>query len=227
MHGLTVHNFRLAQALAPIAVSMDQCWWYLGGAGMSFPSIQPPARLTTPTHIQNDRFRRGPGRYASVQAASHFDPADWQRYLAESAAAAEEYGKCVDLLGDARVGKPGFFRRYAAGMDTNWQIYFASDAPALEQVGFGDAARQFNGVWFDPPPTELPTDICLITRDIDSAYLDLFFRDEPMYHSVLNHARARGWNAMPFQNRFSEPMPETRRAEIQSLLRPEKKRRKR
>ena len=143
MHGLTVQNINIEQILAPIATVMDECWWFLGGAGMSFPSIRVPARLVAQPHATK-----------GVQAP--YDPVDWQRYLNEYRAGADEYSRWIETLGTDRVGKPGFFSRYAAGMDARWQLYFVSDATAIERTGFADAARQFTGVWFDAPASEMP-----------------------------------------------------------------------
>jgi hypothetical protein len=201
MHGLTVHNIHLDQVLAPVAISLDACWWNLDGAGMSFPWVRPPTRL--PPEPPKPR-RRGPGRH-TFSAPPLFDPPDWQRYLDESRAAREEYDHWIELLGSNRIGKPGFFRRYAAGMNGDWQIYFASDAPTLETAGFAEADRLFNRVWFDPPPTAMPADICLITRDVDAAYLDLFFRDEWMYRTIFDLATAKGMHVEAFRNRFQLP----------------------
>ena len=38
----------------------------------------------------------------------------------------------------------------------------------------------------------MPADICLITRDIDHAYLDLFFRDTWMLETVQAHLLGAG-----------------------------------
>ena len=204
MHGLTINNIHLDRVLAPIAIALDACWWYLGGAGMSFPSIRPPTRLPPEPHHAGERKRRGPGRHTRT-GPPKYDPPDWQRYLSESRAAQDEYARWIDHLGGARIGKPGFFRRYAAGMDKNWQMYFVSDAAALDCTGFvADALRRFKGVWFDAPPPDLPADICLITRDIDGAYVDMFFRDEWMYRSVFDYAISKGMPARPFSNRFGQ-----------------------
>lgn len=204
MHGITVQNIHLDRVLAPLVGTLDQCWWYLDGTGMSLPSIRPPARVPAPPAGEGARGRRGPGRHSHAPPA-RFDPADWQRFMNETRAAQAEYERWVVQLGHERFGKPGFFSRYAAGMDKNWKMFFASDAPTLEQAGLAEAARLFDHDWFDSPPAELPSDICLITRDVDAAYLDLFFRDDWMCRSVLGHAAAHRIKASPFRNAFAQP----------------------
>jgi hypothetical protein len=185
MHGLTVSNTCLEQTLAAIAAHLDQCWWYLGGAGMSFPWIRPPRR--------------------SDDSGLKFDPVDWDRYLRENEAAAREYGRWLDNDSAAyRVGKPGFFSRYSAGMEGDWKIYYASDAAAIPLSSFDEAAGRFDGVWFDPPPDDLPADICLITRDIDHAYLDLFFRDDWMFRTVWGYLLGKEMRPARFEKKVAD-----------------------
>lgn len=130
MLGLTVQNIPLDRVLAPIVGMLDQCWWYLGETGMSFPSIRPPARIPS----QREPGRRGPGRHSHLPPA-RFDPADWHRFIDETKVAQAEYENWVVQLGHERFGKPGFFSRYAAGMDKNWKMFFASDVPTLNKAG--------------------------------------------------------------------------------------------
>jgi hypothetical protein len=59
--------------------------------------------------------------------------------------------------------------------------------------------NRFDHVWFGGPPADLPPDICLITRDVDHAYLDLFFRDEWMFQSVWDYTQGRGMNPVRYQ----------------------------
>jgi hypothetical protein len=138
--------------------------------------------------------KRGPGRHSSagLAALGPPDPEDLQRYLAESRGASDEYARWLDGRCEYRVGKPGFFSRYGAGMEGDWKMYFVSDAPDLQPTSFDDAVSRFDRVWFGEPPADLPADICLITRDIDHAYLDLFFRDEWMFKSVWGYTEGRG-----------------------------------
>src|SRR5438045_4082390 len=110
MHGLTVNNIHLDQVLAPVVIPIDACWWNLGGAGLSFPSVRPPNRL--PPESPSPR-RRGPGRHRPSSSPVRFDPVDWQRYLDDSRVARDEYDRWIELYGHWRIGKPGFFRRYA------------------------------------------------------------------------------------------------------------------
>jgi len=198
-HGLTTHNIHLDLVLAPVAAKLDRCWWYLGGAGMRFPWIKPPAVLKEyEPAVSNGRQARKKARNEAKKrpppGPMRFEPADWQRYLDESRAAEEEYAKWLDDSGAVAygVGKPGFFRRYAAGMDGDWQIYYASDAPELPVSSFDECASRFDFVWLVEPPDDLPEDICVITRDIDAGYLDLFFRDEWMFKPVWDYLVAKG-----------------------------------
>lgn len=195
-HGLTVSDIDLDRVLAPAANHLDNCWWYLGGAGMSFPWVKPPRRVEPPepppAGRQARKKARNQARRSPPSGAMQFDPEDWQRYQDETNAAAAEYGQWLDDSVDYRVGKPGFFKRYAAGMDGDWQMYFASDEPQLPVNAFDECVRRFDGNWFEAPPDDLPRDICLITRDVDHAYLDLFFRDEWMFKSVWAYLDAKG-----------------------------------
>jgi hypothetical protein len=45
-------------------------------------------------------------------------------------------------------------------------------------------------MWFDPLE-QLPTDVVIVARDIDSAYQDFGFRDEWMFKSVESDLRRR------------------------------------
>jgi hypothetical protein len=189
VHALTVNNIHLDQVLAPVATSLDHCWWFLGGAGMSFPSVRPPARIAPPPRTAKT--------FDDLKA--QYDPADWERYSREMQAENDEYNNSLDTSTDDRIGRPGFFSRYARGMDSNWAMYFASDAPELPAYSLKSAARRFERFWFDPPPDDLPSDICLITRDIDSAYLDLFFRDEWMFRTVWGYLEAKGMKPRPYK----------------------------
>jgi len=121
-----------------------------------------------------------------------YDPADMQRYLDESRAATTEYANWIDDSRGYRVGKPGFFARYGQGMDGGWQTYYVSDSPERWPSSFDQMARRFDKVWFVAPPDETPPDICLVTRDVDAAYLDLFFRDDWMFSSVWGYAQEKG-----------------------------------
>ena len=189
MLGLTVNNIHLEQVLHPVAYHLDNCWWYLGGHGMSFPSVQPPKRVDVPKGTK------------PLEGLAQFDPVDWQRYLDDTSAASREYANwLIDPdLAKYRVGKPGFFSRYVAGMDGGWAMYAASDAPDLPLSSFDQFANHFERHWFTEPPEGLPDDICLITRDVDAAYLDLFFRDDWMFKAVWSFTLGKGMNPRVFQ----------------------------
>ena len=198
MHGLTIQNVNFAQVLKPLETTLNDCWWWVGGAGITFPDIRPAATLP---QRQAPKVWKGPGRYSHPQRMSgpiEFDPADFERYMAESNAASEEYAKWIELLGDQRVGKPGYFGRYAKGLGRDWDLYFASDAPALESSGLSEAAQRFFGVWFDPPP-DMPPDILLIARTIDAAYMDAFLRDEWMMQTLQAYLERSGIEFRPFK----------------------------
>jgi hypothetical protein len=176
MLGLTVSEVRLDVVLASASTMLDQCWWYLGGHGMRFPWIRD-VNLLPP---EPKPKKKGPGRYSDPLQPSRVDPVDFARYMAEYEAATAEF---EDWLQDG-VGRPGFFSRYATGIDADWATYYASDASELPAEAFSEALARFNRVWFDYPPSDLPKQICLITRGVDAAYLDVFFRDEPIYRTV-------------------------------------------
>jgi hypothetical protein len=163
MQGLRASG-NLGDLLKPIEAFLDGCWWCLGGSG---------AKSLGTTY---------PGKGASETAMSL-----WRE---ECRRAAEEYSLWVDdALPDSRVGIPGFFSRYANAIDTDWKIYYASDAAELPANSFDEARGKRIG-WFESPP-ELPADICLLVRDIDNAYWDLFFRDEWAYEAVKGHLGGR------------------------------------
>jgi hypothetical protein len=190
MLGLTVNNIYLARVLVPVAHYLDHCWWYLGGTGMSFPGIRLPRTIgdveSERTDVSRDARQRSP-----ALEAPRFDPGDLQRYREETRAASAEYANWVDASRGYRVGKPGFFSRYAAGMDGGWQTYYVSDSAEQWPVSFGCMAKRFDTVWFEAP-VDVPPDVCLVTRDVDSAYLDLFFRDEWMFSTVWGYAETKG-----------------------------------
>ena len=128
-----------------------------------------------------------------------FDPDDLQRDLAENSDAEREYSTWLDTSYGDRVGRPGFFSRYAAGMGGDWQMYFASDAAVLPRLSLSEAVSRFDRVWFDAPPADLPPDICLITRDVDHAYLDLFFRDASVFEAVWDFLDSQGMEPSPYR----------------------------
>ena len=205
-HGLTTSNIHIDQVLAPVASQMDRCWWYLGGTGMRLPWIRQPRTLTPPRPDPTKLGRREKRKLKRMPVERpDYDPVDWQRYLDESRAAATEYEKWLEVgTGGCRVGKPGFFKRYAAGMDHDWKAYFASDASEMPLSSMDEGARRFDRVWFHEPPDDLPKDVCVIVRDIDAAYLDLFFRDEWMFTTVWGYLDAKGMNPSPY-NRLEFP----------------------
>jgi hypothetical protein len=186
--GLSVNNVCLNDVLKPAEAYLDGCWWYIGGAGMQFPSVRTPKRAPV-----DSKSKKPP--------VPPFDAVDWERYLNESKAAREEYANWLvsDDIVKYRVGKPGFFSRYIAGIDGNWAMYCASDAPELRPTSFDEFESRFKRHWFDPPPENLPDDICLIARDVDAAYLDLFFRDEWLFQSVWSFLETKGMKPRPFQ----------------------------
>ena len=191
MHGFTVHNVCLDVVLKPITARLDQCWWYLGGAGMSFPSVRPPSRLPPEPDVRKFQ-KRGPGRRSRLPALGKLDPDDLKRHLDELAEASAEYGRWLADRHGARVGKPGFFSRYAVGLDTNWQMYYASDAHDLDGCSFDTIVKRFDRNWFGPVPDDVPSDLFLITRDVDAAYVDLFLRDEWSANMVRGHLDKHG-----------------------------------
>jgi len=169
MYGLTVDNIHFDEVLKPIARQLDFCWWYLGGAGMTFPWL---------------------------------DATDRERFDREYQAASTEYANWLDTSAGIRVGKAGFFSRYARGIEGDWKIYYVSDAAELPADAFRAAAAKFDRVWFEPPPSDMPAEICLITRDVDHAYLDLFFRDEWMYQTVWQYLLGTSTKPRAFVNRM-------------------------
>ncbi len=149
--------------LQPITAFLDGCWWCLGGCGASY-GPRYPGKDTTPDQL-----------------------ARWREELAR---AADEYSLWVDFdWPNYRVGIPGFFSRYASGINTDWKIYYASDAPQLPVHSFDEVQSKSIG-WFEPPPP-LPADICILVRDIDNAYWDLFFRDDWAYDAVRFYLEER------------------------------------
>ena len=204
MHGLTVGNTKLDLVLAPIAQALDKCWWHINGAGMRFPQVRQPRRLPAEKPV---RPRRGPGRHTAADVLGPYDPADYQRYTDEMSTTRREFEGWF-FQGFAM---PGFFSRYAEGVCGDWQVCFASDAEDLP-LSLHEAASRFGRVWFAPPPDDLPSDICLITRDVDYAYLDLFFRDRWMFDSVWNDLDAKGMNPKPYRPlEFEDPHGKRRR----------------
>jgi hypothetical protein len=157
--------------LTPAIPQLDTCWWYLGGAGASLgPTVSGKRPLTEK-------------RFATMHE-------EYQR-------AADEYALWVDTdLAKYGIGIPGFFSRYGSAIQSNWVRYFASDAAEAPVTSF-DQVEALRIGWFDPPPP-LPNDICLYVRDIDSAYWDLFFRDEWMHDAVFEYLLRSNLNPHPF-----------------------------
>jgi hypothetical protein len=163
MNGLRASG-NLGDLLKPIEAFLDGCWWCLGGSGAKWLGTTYPGN-----------------------AASEAEVTRWREKCRR---AAEEYSLWVDdALPNYRVGIPGFFSRYGNAIETDWQIYYASDAAELPVNSFDETLGKRIG-WFEAPP-ELPADICLLVRDIDNAYWDLFFRDEWAYDAVKGHLGGR------------------------------------
>ena len=175
MHGITISGSDpLDLLLKPVAQYLDACWWYIGDPGNVGHS--PP--LPWP-------------------ADRHPTDAEMAQWLAASEAAGEELFRFVER--DRPVALPGFFSRYGGALGTDWTSYWACD-PIDEPAAALGAVAALRIDWFAAPPV-LPPEICLYCRNIDSAYWDVFFRDDWMLHAVR-------W---PLGARAREYQPHTRR----------------
>src|SRR5215218_1996763 len=101
--------------LSPLVTTLDACWWWFGGEGVS-----PPKELLF---------------------------ADDPEALAEWCDALGSLIDDVQTWRIGRVGRPGFFSRFASGMGHDWDVYFVSDAAALPVESFHAMMGQSTN-WF-------------------------------------------------------------------------------
>jgi hypothetical protein len=104
----------------------------------------------------------------------------------------KDYDLLIMEVDGARVGRPGFYGRLAAKWGGDWDTFYVSDSAAPPATSFVTVSEAFDGLWFDPPPADVPQDIFLIVRDLDSGRWDLFFRDDWAYQAVWSYLRGRG-----------------------------------
>ena len=145
----------------------------------------------------------GAGASPPAEVFATSDPQAYRRW-------GEEYAKFVeyhDIIGD--VGRPGYFGRYAGALRRDWDVYCASDAaePPLDSFRIVQEQRPD---WFDAFH-DVPTEIALIARVIDSGYWDLFFRDDWMFETVEQRLRSgsltsANWTAFADEREFARHM---------------------
>ena len=183
MYGLRIEcDQELTQILEPINQVLDDCWWYLGGAGVTLPLY--------------------PGN-ASVE---------------EVKLQSVEYAQWLDDEAGYRVGKPGWFSRYIDYVDSCWELYFVCESSSSEipreTLDWLDSFEDRG--WFgDAKDWLLPTEVLFVFRDVDHAYLDLFFRDKKYYTMIQEYMQQ-------FDNVKCAPFVEPPNEKVLTDDRPEK-----
>ncbi|QDV53785.1 hypothetical protein [Gimesia fumaroli] len=150
MYGLRVEGDReLSEILKPIQQMLDDCWWYLGGAGVTLPLYlgNASAEMVEKQSLDYANFLDDESDYRVGKPgwfARYIDHVDacWDCYFACESLSSEKPRELLDRL-DALDSK---------GRDDWW---------------FGDVTD-----W------SLPDEVVLVCRDVDAAYWDLFFRDK-------------------------------------------------
>ena len=182
MFGLRIeHPLALTTILSPMQYLLDQCWWYLGGAGVSLPN---PEGIKQPPPLTN----------SSPEGLKQ-----WQIENSEWLLAREEqekqYSQWIESTSDYRVGLPGWYLRYADYLDTDWAIYFACNSnenqlprAALDRLH----KKSLEGMdWFSNPSSWfLPHDVVAMCRIVDDAYWEIFFSSQNYRTAVQNYLRS-------------------------------------
>ncbi len=163
MRYLRTNDTSPLSTLKTVASSLDSCWWYIGGNGFSM----------TEAFLR----RMAPRKWTAERIREH-----WERLLVEYVD--------HDAVADSRAGKPGFFSRLGDSVDFSWTTFFAIEGAELPASTIGEVMK-VERAWFDPLE-DLPPDVIVVARDIDSAYQDFGFRDEWMFKSVAGDLRRRG-----------------------------------
>jgi hypothetical protein len=166
-------------SLRAISTPLDACWWYLGGNGFSITK-EFAARLR-------------PRGWSDTRVDDY-----WRRCVAEYVVHDTPIG---------RIGRPGFFRRLGDSVDFSWTCLFAVEAADEASPSLAKAAGS-ERVLFGPF-ADLPADVIVAARDVDSAYQEYGFRDEWMFKAVLGELRGRG---LPADEATTWPSPGNRRS---------------
>ncbi len=153
---------RLDGILGPLVPQLDRCWWYLGHGGVSLE-------------------------------ANSSDTAEYEQAM-------RELGQYMDEEShDFVLGRPGFFGRYGGGLSGDWHIYLAADSTEPPIAVFSEITRlqreqrESNRAWWDERarPPDLAGDLCLLARGVDSAYWEIFFRDDEMFDRAWRHVSGK------------------------------------
>lgn len=91
------------------------------------------------------------------------------------------------------VGRPGFFSHLGDILGLHWTCYFAIDGDQLPLTSLVQVDGLSNQ-WFGPFEN-LPSDVVLVVRDVDSSYQEYGFRDDWMFNTILHYLRQKGWAA--------------------------------
>jgi hypothetical protein len=180
MRYLRTNDTSPLSTLRTVASWLDSCWWYVGGNGFSM--TEAFLRRMAPRNWTGERTREY-----------------WERLLTEYV---------DDETIDGRVGRPGFFSRLGDAVDFSWTTLFAIEGAELPASTIGEVMK-VERAWFDPLEN-LPPDVVVVARDIDSAYQDFGFREDWMFKSVAADLRRRRLpceeiTAWPHAGRGSEP----------------------
>lgn len=158
MQGLRiVCDQELSMILAPIQQTLDNCWWYLGGAGVQFPLHAQNA-----TAAELEQQTSDYSRFLDDRSGYRVGKPGWfSRYINYVDTSWELFFACE---GSSSV---------CPRVPLDWLDTFLSKG----QVSwFGDV-----GEW------SLPEAVVLVCRNVDDAYWDLFFRDHLSYTLIEQH----------------------------------------
>ena len=177
MRGLRLPNRPLPELLVPANAALDSCWWAFQ-AGSTLPLVNSP--------------------YPS-KPYQEWSAREVERFNARLAAAEAEFRKWIHdhPSGEAsgyEIARPGWFSRYGAYLNSDWQVLLASDALRAEECSF-DQARSAVGHDLLGPISEMPADIVVAAIGIDGAAWNVFLRDEWMYAAVRTFAQAH-WSGV-------------------------------
>jgi hypothetical protein len=207
MKGIQVSGSRdipwtdLRWVLQPIAAHVDQCWWYLGGAGTNIYSLLPPLPEQNlppfPPKIQSNQSEEARNDHESAlkvwKEALKAAVEKENKIKSESLeAVVNEYSRWINDECGYRVGIPGWFSRYAGIVDVDWNCYLASDdnsgrLPRTTMNRIDESHGYFLNWSQNSKEINLPQDICIICNIMDCALWEIIFRDEWMHQAVRSH----------------------------------------
>ena len=101
----------------------------------------------------------------------------------------EAYDRLIIEPNNYRVAKPGFWSFAGSGIEPE-AIYYVIQADDMPMDTL-DKVHQTGGWFDDPNEWSLPEDVCLILRDIDAAYCDVFVNRQWMYDALDQYFKTK------------------------------------